>query len=142
MAEAKRGRVLTLFVILVALLAIEDLIKPLLGSSTATVLGARVQGTIVFFGMRLQGSWMYLGWLVAAFLVALAVGIWRRRRYASLMANCYAVYVLLNIAIYTAIHPTPKTQADVVFAVAYETIAIAGAWTLAILLRREREHLT
>ena len=85
---------------------------------------------------------MYLGWLVAAFLVALAVGIWRRRRYASLMANCYAVYVLLNIAIYTAIHPTPKTQADVVFAVAYETIAIAGASTLAILLRREREHLT
>jgi len=141
MAEAKRGRLLTLFAILVALLAIEDLIKPLLGSSTATVSGARVQGSIVFFGMRLQGSWMYVGWLVAAFLLALAVGVWRMRRYASLMANCYAVYVLLNIVIYTAIHPPPKTQADLMFAVAYETIAVTGAWTLAILLRRERAHL-
>lgn len=57
----------------------------------------------MFFGMRSQGNLMFVGWLVAAFLFTLAIGIWRMRQYASWMANCYAVYVLLNIVIFTAI---------------------------------------
>jgi hypothetical protein len=142
MPEVKRGWILTLFAILLVLLAIEDLIKPLLRPGTATVSGVRVQGTIVFFGMRLQGRSMYVGWLVAAFLLVLAIGVWRMRRYASLMAECYAVYVLLNIVIFTATHPLPQTRADLVFAVAYAIIAAVGAWTLAILLHRERARLT
>jgi hypothetical protein len=105
------------------------------------VSGVRVQGTIVFFGMRLQGNLMFLGWLVAVFLLTLAIGVWRMRRYASLMANCYAIYVLLNIVIFTAIHPLPKTHAELMFAVVYETIAVIGAWSLAILLYRQRARL-
>jgi hypothetical protein len=95
----------------------------------------------VFFGMRLQGNLMYLGWLVAAYLFTLAIGVWRMRRYASLMANCYAVYVLLNMVIFTAIHPLPKTHAELVFAVAYEILAVVGACTLALVLHRERARL-
>jgi hypothetical protein len=101
-------------------------------------------GECLFFGMRLVivGTFMSIGWLVAAFLLALAIGVWRMRRYASLMAECYAVYVLLDVVIFTAIHPLPKTHAELMFAVMYETIAVAGAWILAILLRRERAQLT
>jgi hypothetical protein len=111
MADVKRSRILTVFAILLILLAINDFIKPLLGAGTAVIAGARVQGSIVFFGIRLQGSWMFVGWLVAAFLLTLAIGGWRMRRYASPMADCYAVYVLLNVVIYTTIHLLPKTQA-------------------------------
>ena len=141
MAEVKRRRTLVVFAILLVLLAIEDLIKPLLGTGAAVVAGVRVQGSIVFFGMRLQGSWMFIGWLVAAFLLTLAIGIWRRRRYASTLADCYAVYVLLNIVIYTAVHPLPQAQAEVMFALVYEIIAAVFALTLAILLRGERAQL-
>jgi len=142
MPEVKRSWILTLFAILLVLLAIEDLIKPLLSPGTATVSGVRVRGTIVFFGMRPGGTLMYMGWLVAAFLLALAIGVWRMRRYASLMADCYAVYVLLNVEIFTAIHPLPKTHAELMFALVYDIIAVVGAWTLAILLHRERARLT
>jgi hypothetical protein len=142
MAEVKRSPILILFTILLVLLAIEDIVKPLLGQGTAMVSGARVQGSIVFLGMRLQGSWMYAGWLVAAFLLTLAIAVWRMRRYASLMANCYALYVLLNVVIFTAIHPRPETHADLMFALVYEIVAVAGAGTLAILLWRERAQLT
>jgi hypothetical protein len=142
MAEVKRRPILILFAILLVLLAIEDVIKPLLGQGTAMVSGAHVQGSIVFLGMRLQGRWMYVGWLVASFLLTLAIGVWRMRRYASLMANCYAFYVLLNVVIFTAIHPRPETHADLMFALVYEIIAVAGAWTFAILLRRQRAQLT
>jgi hypothetical protein len=76
-----------------------------------------------------------------AFLLILVTGVWRMRRYASVMADCYAVYVLLNVAIYATVHPLPNTSAEVIFAVVYETIAVAGAWTLAILLHRERSYL-
>jgi hypothetical protein len=141
MAGVKRSGILTLFAMLLVLLALEDLVKPLLGSGNAMVSGVRVQGTIVFFGMRLQGNLMFLGWLVAVFLLTLAIGVWRMRRYASLMANCYAIYVLLNIVIFTAIHPLPKTHAELMFAVVYETIAVIGAWSLAILLYRQRAQL-
>jgi hypothetical protein len=58
------------------------------------------------------------------------------------MANCYAFYVLLNVVIFTAIHPRPETHADLMFALVYEIIAVAGAWTFAILLRRQRAQLT
>jgi hypothetical protein len=92
--------------------------------------------------MRLEGNRMYLGWLLAAFLFILAIGVWRMRRYARVMADCYAAYVLLNVAIYAIVHPLPGTSADLTFALLYETIAVAGAWMLAILLRRERAYLT
>lgn len=141
MAEARRSWILTLFAILMLLLAIEDFVKPILTPHVTTISGARVQGAIVFFGMRLEGRLMFVGWLVGVFLLTLAAGIWRMRRYASVMANCYAAYVVANIAIYTAIHPLPKSRADLTFAVIYETVAVAGALTLAIVLRRERMHL-
>jgi len=140
--EHKRSWMLTLFAVFLMLLGLEDIIKPFLGSSTAAVSGARVRGSFVFFGMRLEGSWMYLGWLLAAFLFILAIGIWRMGRYASVMADCYAAYVLLNVAIYAIFHPLPGTSADRIFALLYESIAVAGSWILAILLRRERAHLT
>lgn len=142
MAAVKRSAILTLFAILLVMLAIEDFVKPLLTPHVATVAGARVQGAIVFFGMRLHGKLMFVGWLVGAFLLTLAIGIWRMRRYATVMANCYAAYVLANIAIYTAIHPLPETRADLAFALVYEAVAVAGAWALAIFLRRERVHLS
>ena len=142
MAEVRRSSILTLFAILLVVLAIEDFVKPLLTPHVATVAGARVQGAIVFFGMRLQGRLMFVGWAIGAFLLILAIGIWRMRRFANVLANCYAAYVVANIVIYTAIHPLPERRADLAFAVVYEAVALTGALTLAIVLRRERAHLS
>lgn len=142
MAAVRRSPILTLFAILLVVLAIEDFVKPLLTPHVATVAGAHVQGTIVFFGMRLQGKLMFVGWLVGAFLLTLAISIWRMRQYARVMANWYAAYVLTNIVIYSAIHPLSKTLADLSFALTYETVAVAGAWAIATFLRRKSAHLT
>ena len=57
------------------------------------------------------------------------------RGYASAMANCYAAWVITNIAMYTAIHPRPQIAADMTFAAVDETAAVARAVTLPILLR-------
>jgi hypothetical protein len=64
------------------------------------------------------------------------------RKASPLLEYCYAVYVLLNVVIFTATHSRPKTHAELIFELVYEIIAVAGVWTLAILLHRERAQLT
>ena len=66
---------------------------------------------------------MYLGWLIAAFLPTPWQWASGDRRWASPVADCYAVYALLNVVVYMTIHPLPKHQREVMFAVVYETIA-------------------
>jgi hypothetical protein len=133
MAVPKRGGLLTFFAVIFGLLAIEDFLKPfhLEGPDTG----------IVFFGPRLQGNSAYVGWFVAIFLLAYALGIWRMRSYALAMGYAYAVYVLLNIVIFTVSHPAPKTQSEIVFGIVYSALAIGGAWAAAILLTRWRSQL-
>jgi hypothetical protein len=136
MPEAKRSRVLTVFAFLLVLLAVEDFLKPFRPGPAAThPFGVRVQSGIVFFGTRPEGALAYVaGWLVATFLICLAIGIWQMRGFARAMASCYAVYVLLNILIFNLRHP-PETHAELIFAVAYAVVAVGSACALAILLR-------
>lgn len=133
MDESRRGPLLTFFVFLFLLLAIEDFLKPF-----------RLEGPdtgIVFFGNRLQGHGAFVGWAVAAFLVIYALGIWRMRRYALAMAYAYGVYVVLNIVIFTAIHPMPTERGQQIFGIVYSILAIAGAWIAAIQLSRRKAQL-
>jgi len=132
--QPRRGAALTFFAVLFVVLAIEDFLKPF-----------RLEGPdtgIVFFGHRLQGTGAYVGWLVAAFLVVYALGIWRMRRYALTMAYVYAIYVIANIFIFTITYPTPTEHSQQIFGIVYSILAIGGAWIAAILLRSRRSELT
>jgi len=133
MAHSRRGGVLTFFAIILAVIAIEDFLKPfgLEGPDTG----------IVFFGNRLQGNAAYVGSLVGAFLLLYAIGIWRMRKFALYLACAYAVYVILNLVIFSLIHPAPKTHAEMTFDVIYSVMAIIGTSALAIVLWRRRADL-
>ena len=131
--QPRRGAALTFFAVLFLVLAVQDFLKPF-----------RLEGPdtgIVFFGHRLQGTGAYVGWLVAAFLIIYAAGIWRMRRYAIAMAYVYAIYVVANIVIFTATYPTPTERSQQIFGIAYSILAIGGAWIAAILLRGRRAEL-
>lgn len=133
MADSKRGIGLTAFAILFLLLAIEDFLKPF---GRKEVPGTGITVGIMFFGHLLQGRLMYVGWLVGAFLLVYAFAILRMTSYALTLAYLYGVYVVLNVVIFTFTYPSPKTQAELVFGIAYRVLAIVGAWTAVILLRR------
>src|SRR5438552_485710 len=111
MAESKRGPVLTVFAGIFVLLAIQDLLKPL-----------RLEGPdtgLVFFGTRLQGPSAVVGAPFALFLLTYAFAIWRMRRYALPMAYAYAVYVLVNVLLFTIKAPPPKNQGEFVFGIVF-----------------------
>jgi hypothetical protein len=95
--RTKRGGFLTTIAILLALVAIEDVLKPFgrQGPTTAVSLLPRIQPGIAVLGVRHTGSEAaILGPLVAAILVLYAIGIWRMNRYAVTVAWIYTVYVI------------------------------------------------
>jgi hypothetical protein len=135
MAAGQRGRALTVFAILFAILAISNLLKPLqlLGDNTG----------FVFFGNRLTGTLNTLmGPLFGIFLAIYAYGIWAMRRFALPMGHAYATYVILNLFLWTFRDPTPKTAGYVVFGVVYAVVAIGVSLGAAILLTKRKADLS
>ena len=93
MTEASRGPVLTTFAVLFAILALSNFLKPFHLDPNAG---------FVFFGMKTHGiANALLGPAFGALLVAYAIGIWRMRRWVLPIAYAYAVYVILNLMLYT-----------------------------------------
>jgi hypothetical protein len=134
MANSRRGVFLTTMAVLLALLAITDILKPfhLEGPTTG----------LVFFGRRLSGvPNAIVGPLVGIFLLIYAAGIWRMLRYAMYLGFVYAIYVTLNIVLYTATNPMPTDRPDQIFGIVYSILAIGFSWATAIALNRRKADL-
>ena len=135
MANSRRGGFLTTMAVLFVLLAIEDILKPLHLEGPTTGL--------VFFGRRLSGvPDAVLGPLVGIFLLIYAAGIWRMRRYALYLGFAYAIYVTINLVLFTATNPVPTSRGDQVFGIVYSILALVLTWATAILLNRHKDELT
>jgi len=134
MANSRRSAALTILAILFAILAVTDILKPfhLEGPTTG----------LVFFGQRLSGAPdAILGPLLGIFLLIYAAGIWRMRRYAMPLAYVYAIYVTLNLVLFSVRNPPPASQGEMIFGIVYIVGALALTWGTATLLRRRRAEL-
>jgi hypothetical protein len=129
--KTTRGPILTIFAILFALLALSNFLKPL----------SRGQAGFVFFGTKTRG-WAnaLLGPAFGLFLLEYAIGIWRQKRWAVPMAWAYAVYVLINLTLFTI--KTPQNWPAPIFAVLYVAIALGVSWGSALLLTQRKPQLT
>ena len=134
MEESKRGTSLTVIAILFAILAITDILKPMKLEGPTTGL--------VFFGVRQTGTAnLILGPLMGLILLFYAAGIWRMRRYAMPLGWLYAVYVIVNLGLYTQLNPPAKTSGEMVFGGVYMVLAITITVGTALLLTRRRSEL-
>jgi hypothetical protein len=134
MADSRRGGALTTMAILFAILAITDILKPfhLEGATTG----------LVFFGKRLSGvPDAILGPVLGIILLTYAAGIWRMRRYAIYLGFAYAIYVTINLALFTATNPPPPSQGEMIFGIVYSILALLFSWGTAILLNRRKAEL-
>ena len=135
MANSKRSTALTTLAILFAILAVTDILKPLHLEGPTTGL--------VFFGKRLSGvPNAILGPILGIFLLTYAAGIWRMRRYAMSLAYAYAIYVTINLVLFSMRNPPPASQGERIFGLVYVVLALASSWGTAVLLGRHKENLT
>jgi len=135
MANSKRSGPLTVLAILFAILAVSDILKPLHLEGPTTGL--------VFFGKRLSGMPdAILGPILGFFLLTYAVGIWRMRRYALGLSFAYAIYVTINLILFSARNPPPASRGDMIFGIVYIILALAFSWGTVMLLYRSKADLT
>jgi hypothetical protein len=134
MANSRRGGGLTTLAVLFAILAVTDILKPfhLEGATTG----------LVFFGKRLSGvPDAILGPILGITLLTYAAGIWRMRRYALYLGFAYAIYVTINLVLYTATNPPPASRGEAIFGIVYFILALLFSWGAAILLNRRKTDL-
>ena len=134
MADTRRGGGLTTLAILFAILALTDILKPfhLEGPTTG----------LVFFGKRLSGTPdAILAPILGIVLLTYAAGIWRMRRYALYFGYAYAIYVTINLVLFSARNPPPASQSEMIFGIVYIILAFALSWGTAILLSRRKVDL-
>jgi hypothetical protein len=133
MAEASRGLVLTTFAALFAILALSNFLKPFHLDPNAG---------FVFFGVKTHGiANAILGPAFGALLVAYAIGIWRMRRWVLPIAYAYAVYVILNLLLYTLWNAGSAGGPSLIFMLGYIAIAVGGSAGSAVLLHRHNHKL-
>ena len=124
---------LTVLAVVLALLAVTDLLKPL-----------RLEGAdtgLVFLGRRLDSATSaVVGPLVSVFLLVYAAGIWGLRAWAVPMAWLYAAYVTTNLLLFPFRTPQPPDAGlgYLVFGLVYGVLAIGGSIGAAVLLGRRR----
>lgn len=133
MKETSRGPLLTTFAVLFAILALSNFLKPFHLDSNAG---------FVFFGRKTHGiANAILGPAFGALLAAYAIGIWRMRRWVLPIASAYAVYVILNLLLYTIRNAGSGTKPSPVFMLGYMAVAIGVSAGSAVLLYRRRQEL-
>ena len=135
MANSRRSGALTILAILFAILAVTDILKPfhLEGATTG----------LVFFGKRLSGTPdAILGPILGIILLIYAAGIWRMRRYALYLGYAYAIYVTVNLVLFSVRNPPPASRGDMIFGLIYIVFALAFSWGTAIVLSRHQGELT
>lgn len=135
MTAMPRGRILGIAAVLFGILAVSNLLKPfqLWGEHTGFVLlGHRLSGTANAF----------VGPLFGLYLLIYAYGIWRQKFFALPMAYVYAVYVIVNIALFTASKATSSGEGNVLFGLVYALVGIGVSCGTALLLTKRRAALT
>ena len=135
MANSRRSGALTILAILFAVLAVSDILKPfhLEGETTG----------LVFFGKRLSGTPdAILGPILGIMLLIYAAGIWRMRRYALYLGYAYAIYVTVNLVLFSVRNPPPASRGEMIFGLVYIVFALAFSWGAAVLLSRHKGELT
>jgi len=133
MAESNRSQVLTVFAVLLGILALSNFSKPFQWGGEQT--------GFVFFGTRLSGmANTIIGPLFGLYLAVYAAGIWRMKRYALPMAYAYAGYVIVNLILFNVKNPPPP--GSLLFGLVYISVAIGVSLGSAILLTQRKAALT
>jgi len=131
----RRDPVLSTLAVLMALLAVSNFIKPI-----GQAFDPGGSAGLVFFGTRLHGlANAVLAPLFGLFLAVYAWAAWNRRAVAVPIAVAYAVYVPLNLILFS-LHPPPNSGGPV-FATLYALVAIAVSGGGALYLRAHRDAL-
>jgi hypothetical protein len=134
MAEASRGRTLTIFAVLFGVLAISNFLKPFQVTSDTG---------FVLLGRRLSGTPnAVVGSLFGVYLLVYAARIWRMKSSALSMAYAYVAYVILNLILFNVLSPPPPGLGYRLFGVVYAAVAIGVSGGAAYLLHRRKAELT
>jgi hypothetical protein len=97
----------------------------------------------VFFGQRLHGTAnAIVGPLFGVLLLAYAYGAWTSKRWVVGLAVAYAIYVVVNLILFTTMFATDAEKSKLVFNVVYLIVAVGVSGGAAIYLLRNRERLT
>ncbi len=135
--RTRRDGIVTALAVLMGLLAISNLAKPI-----GQTMDPGGNAGFVFFGYRLHGvANAIIGPLFGVVLAAYAYGAWTMRAWVRPLAAAYAVYVVLNLVLFT-IHPPPGDRTSLLFMVVYGTIAIGVSSGGALYLHRIRDRLS
>jgi hypothetical protein len=131
MPEPQRGPWLTFCAVCFGLLALSNFLKPLhLGGQT-----------FIFFGSPLWGvANAIIAPLFGIFLTIYTYGIWTMRRFALGMGHAYAVYVILNGAIFRMNDPD-TSMGHALGGVVSALIGVGVAVGAAIVLTRRKAEL-
>ena len=96
----------------------------------------------MLFGMRQRGTPnLVFGWLFGIYLLIYGIGVMRMRAYALPMGVAYAVYVILNLILFTVRMPE-EAFARPIFGLVYSIVAIGVSGGAVYLLRKNRSVLT
>lgn len=132
--RAERGTLLSIFAISFAVLALSNFLKPL------QLMGQ--ESGFVLLGMRLTGTAnLIAGPLAGAYLLAYAYGIWKMKRFVVGMAHAYALYVILNLLLWTYRESPPDAWHALGLA-GYAAMAVGVSLGAAIVLTKRKRELT
>lgn len=95
----------------------------------------------MLFGMRQHGlPNLFWGWVFGIYLAIYGVGILRKRAWALPMGIAYAIYVVLNLILFTIRMPE-EAWARPIFGLGYIIVAVGVSSGAVVLLRRNRAAL-
>ena len=132
-----RTTAMTVFAVLFGLLAVSNFMKPV-----AQMMAPDGPEGLVFFGHRLHGlPNTIMAPLFGALLAAYAYGIWTGKRWIVPLAVAYAIYVPLNLVLFTALQATDAEKGKVFFNFVYFIVAVGVSAGAAVYFSRNRERL-
>jgi hypothetical protein len=131
-----RGKFLSTFAVLLALLALSNFTKAFQNMSDPT------KGLVVF-GVRFETVWpnAILGPVFGVILAAYAYGIWKMRRWVLPLAIAYALYVPVNLVVFWFLHGA-MPHPPVVGLLLYLAVAFTGSIGIAIYLAYHHDQLS
>ena len=128
---------LKVLAVLMGLLAISNFMKPISQS-----MAPESSAGFVFFGQRLHGTAnAIVGPLFGVLLAAYAYGAWTAKRWVVGLAVAYAIYVIVNLILFTALGATEAEKSKVLFNLVYLVVAVGVSGGGALYLMRNRAHL-
>jgi hypothetical protein len=133
----RRDPILTTLAVLMGLLALSNMSKPI-----AQTLAPESTAGFVFLGQRLHGiANAIIGPLFGLLLAAYAYGVWSRKKWVLPLAAVYAVYVVLNLILFT-VNPPADDPMPLIGGIIYAAVAIGVSGGGAFYLYRHQEQLS